>query len=82
MQMHRPRKTRRTPNSPIATGVYYKHDYKVGGYFRYKNIPFRPLGMAAKNPDFDLVVDMIVMRRSELKHESTNHISAAYGMGL
>ena len=50
---------------PIATGVYYKHDYSAGvDISRYKNIPV-PTSYMAEKSDFDFVVDMITEKKQE-----------------
>lgn len=60
---------------PIATGVYYKHDYSAGvDISRYKNIPV-PTSYMAEKSDFDFVGDYDYGRQAGILHMADHHIS-------
>ena len=60
---------------PIATGVYYKHDYSEGvDISRYKNIPVPTSYMAAKS-DYDFVGGYDYGKKAGLLHIADHHIS-------
>ena len=60
---------------PIATGVYYKHDYSQGvDISRYKNIPV-PTSYMAERSDFDFVGGYDYGREAGLLHVADHHIS-------
>lgn len=60
---------------PIATGVYYKHDYSAGvDISRYKNIPVPTSYMAAKS-DFNFVGGYDYKVGAGLLHIADHHVS-------
>ncbi len=60
---------------PIATGVYYKHDYSAGvDISRYKNIPV-PTSYMAEKSDFDFVGGYDYGREAGILHVADHHIS-------
>lgn len=60
---------------PIATGVYYKHDYSGGvDISRYKNIPV-PTSYMAEKSDFDFVGGYDYNLRAGILHVADHHIS-------
>lgn len=60
---------------PIATGVYYKHDYSAGvDISRYKNIPV-PTSYMAEKSDFDFVGGYDYGRQAGILHMADHHIS-------
>lgn len=60
---------------PIATGVYYKHDYGEGvDISRYKNIPVPTSYMAAKS-DYDFVGGYDYNLEAGVLHVADHHIS-------
>lgn len=60
---------------PIATGVYYKHDYSAGvDISRYKNIPV-PTSYMAERSDFDFVGGYDYGRGAGILHVADHHIS-------
>ncbi len=60
---------------PIATGVYYKHDYSEGvDISRYKNIPV-PTSYMAAGSDFNFVGGYDYGREAGLLHVADHHIS-------
>ena len=60
---------------PIATGVYYKHDYSAGvDISRYKNIPV-PTSYMAEKSDFDFVGGYDYGRQAGILHVADHHIS-------
>lgn len=60
---------------PIATGVYYKHDYSAGvDISRYKNIPV-PTSYMAERSDFDFVGGYDYGREAGILHVADHHIS-------
>ncbi|MGN1022593.1 MAG: DUF5107 domain-containing protein [Lachnospiraceae bacterium] len=60
---------------PIATGVYYKHDYSEGvDISRYKNIPVPTSYMAAKS-DYDFVGGYDYGKKAGLLHVADHHVS-------
>lgn len=60
---------------PIATGIYYKHDYSEGvDISRYKNIPVPTSYMAAKS-DYDFVGGYDYGKEAGLLHVADHHIS-------
>lgn len=60
---------------PIATGVYYKHDYGEGvDISRYKNIPVPTSYMAAKS-EYDFVGGYDYGKKAGILHVADHHIS-------
>lgn len=60
---------------PIATGIYYKHDYSAGvDISRYKNIPV-PTSYMAEKSDFDFVGGYDYKVGAGLLHIADHHIS-------
>ena len=60
---------------PIATGVYYKHDYSAGvDISRYKNIPV-PTSYMAEKSDFDFVGGYDYGKEAGILHVADHHIS-------
>ncbi len=60
---------------PIATGVYYKHDYGEGvDISRYKNIPV-PTSYMAYHSDYDFVGGYDYGREAGVLHIADHHIS-------
>lgn len=60
---------------PIATGIYYKHDYSQGvDIGRYKNVPVPTSYMAAKS-DFDFVGGYDYGRQAGIVHVADHHIA-------
>lgn len=60
---------------PIATGVYYKHDYSEGvDISRYKNIPV-PTSYMAEKSDYDFVGGYDHNLRAGILHVADHHIS-------
>lgn len=60
---------------PIATGVYYKHDYGRGvDISRYKNIPV-PTSYMADKSEFDFVGGYDYGREAGILHVADHHIS-------
>ncbi len=60
---------------PIATGVYYKHDYGAGvDISRYKNIPVPTSYMCARS-DYDFVGSYDEGARAGLLHVADHHVS-------
>ena len=60
---------------PIATGVYYKHDYSAGvDISRYKNIPV-PTSYMAEKSSFDFVGGYDYGRGAGILHVADHHIS-------
>lgn len=60
---------------PIATGVYYKHDYGMGvDISRYKNIPV-PTSYMAYHSDFDFVGGYDYQKEAGILHIADHHIS-------
>ena len=60
---------------PIATGVYYKHDYSAGvDISRYKNIPV-PTSYMAEKSDFDFVGGYDYREEAGILHVADHHIS-------
>jgi tetratricopeptide (TPR) repeat protein len=60
---------------PIATGVYYKHDYSEGvDISRYKNIPV-PTSYMAEKSDYDFVGGYDYGKEAGLLHVADHHIS-------
>lgn len=60
---------------PIATGVYYKHDYGEGvDISRYKNIPVPTSYMAAKS-DYDFVGGYDYGKEAGILHVADHHIA-------
>ncbi len=60
---------------PIATGEYYKHDYKMGvDISRYKNIPVPTSYMAYKSK-YDFVGNYDYGKNAGLLHVADHHIS-------
>ena len=60
---------------PIATGEYYKHDYKMGvDISRYKNIPVPTSYMAYKSK-YDFVGNFDYGKNAGLLHIADHHIS-------
>ncbi|MDY3249349.1 MAG: DUF5107 domain-containing protein [Candidatus Choladocola sp.] len=60
---------------PIATGVYYKHDYSAGvDISRYKNIPV-PTSYMAEMSDFDFVGGYDYGKEAGILHVADHHIS-------
>ncbi|NLV59857.1 MAG: DUF5107 domain-containing protein [Clostridiales bacterium] len=60
---------------PIATGVYYKHDYGEGvDISRYKNIPV-PTSYMAYHSDYDFVGGYDYGKEAGILHVADHHIS-------
>ena len=60
---------------PIATGVYYKHDYSAGvDISRYKNIPV-PTSYMAEKSEFDFVGGYDYKVGAGLLHVADHHVS-------
>ena len=60
---------------PIATGVYYKHDYAPGtDISRYRNIPV-PTSYMAYHSDYDFVGNYDDGRQAGLLHVADHHIA-------
>lgn len=60
---------------PIATGVYYKHDYGAGvDISRYKNIPVPTSYMAAKS-EYNFVGGYDYSREAGILHVADHHIA-------
>lgn len=60
---------------PIATGVYYKHDYSEGvDISRFKNIPVPTSYMAAKS-DFNFVGGYDYREQAGILHVADHHVS-------
>ncbi|MDO4620930.1 MAG: DUF5107 domain-containing protein, partial [Lachnospiraceae bacterium] len=60
---------------PIATGVYYKHDYSAGvDISRYKNIPV-PTSYMAEKSDYDFVGGYDYGVEAGILHVADHHIS-------
>lgn len=60
---------------PIATGVYYKHDYSEGvDISRYKNIPV-PTSYMAEKSEYDFVGGYDHNLRAGILHVADHHIS-------
>ena len=60
---------------PIATGVYYKHDYSAGvDISRYKNIPV-PTSYMAEKSSFDFVGGYDYGKGAGILHVADHHIS-------
>ena len=60
---------------PIATGVYYKHDYSEGvDISRYKNIPV-PTSYMAEKSEYDFVGGYDYAKQAGLLHIADHHIS-------
>ncbi len=60
---------------PIATGVYYKHDYSAGvDISRYKNIPV-PTSYMAEKSDYDFVGGYDHQRKAGILHVADHHVS-------
>lgn len=60
---------------PIATGVYYKHDYSEGvDISRYKNIPV-PTSYMAEKSDYDFVGGYDYGKEAGILHVADHHIS-------
>lgn len=60
---------------PMATGVYYKHDYSEGvDISRYKNIPV-PTSYMAESSKYDFVGGYDEQRQAGLLHVADHHIS-------
>lgn len=60
---------------PIATGVYYKHDYSEGvDISRYKNIPV-PTSYMAEKSDFNFVGGYDYQKEAGILHVADHHIS-------
>ncbi len=60
---------------PIATGVYYKHDYSAGvDISRYRNIPV-PTSYMAEKSDFDFVGGYDYGKEAGILHVADHHIS-------
>ena len=60
---------------PIATGVYYKHDYGAGvDISRYKNIPV-PTSYMAYHSDFDFVGGYDDREQAGVLHVADHHVS-------
>ena len=59
---------------PIATGVYYKHDYSPGADIsRYKNIPV-PTSFMAYHSDYDFLGSYDHGRRAGMLHVANHHL--------
>lgn len=60
---------------PIATGVYYKHDYSAGvDISRYKNIPV-PTSYMCAHSDYDFVGGYDYGKQAGLLHVADHHIA-------
>ena len=60
---------------PIATGVYYKHDYSEGvDISRYKNIPV-PTSYMAEKSEYDFVGGYDYQKKAGILHVADHHIS-------
>lgn len=60
---------------PIATGVYYKHDYSDGvDISRYKNIPV-PTSYMAEKSDYNFVGGYDYQKKAGLLHVADHHVS-------
>ena len=60
---------------PIATGVYYKHDYSEGvDISRYKNIPV-PTSYMAEKSEYDFVGGYDYAKEAGILHVADHHIS-------
>lgn len=60
---------------PIATGVYYKHDYSEGvDISRYKNIPV-PTSYMAEKSNYDFVGGYDYQKQAGILHVADHHIS-------
>lgn len=60
---------------PIATGVYYKHDYSAGvDISRYKNIPV-PTSYMCAHSDYDFVGGYDYARQTGILHVADHHVS-------
>lgn len=60
---------------PIATGIYYKHDYSEGvDISRYKNIPV-PTSYMAEKSEFDFVGGYDYGKEAGILHVADHHIS-------
>lgn len=60
---------------PIATGVYYKHDYGAGvDISRYKNIPV-PTSYMAYHSDYDFVGGYDHQKQAGILHIADHHVS-------
>ena len=60
---------------PIATGVYYKHDYSEGvDISRYKNIPV-PTSYMAEKSNYDFVGGYDYQKEAGIIHVADHHIS-------
>lgn len=60
---------------PVATGVYYKHDYSEGvDISRYKNIPV-PTSYMAEKSDYDFVGGYDYGKKAGILHVADHHIS-------
>ena len=60
---------------PIATGVYYKHDYSEGvDISRYKNIPV-PTSYMAEKSNYDFVGGYDYAKEAGILHVADHHIS-------
>ena len=60
---------------PIATGVYYKHDYSEGvDISRYKNIPV-PTSYMAEKSKYDFVGGYDYRQRAGILHVADHHVS-------
>ncbi|WP_099467608.1 DUF5107 domain-containing protein [Konateibacter massiliensis] len=60
---------------PIATGMYYKHDYSEGvDISRYKNIPV-PTSYMAESSDYDFVGGYDYGLKAGILHVADHHIS-------
>ncbi|MGB4657775.1 MAG: DUF5107 domain-containing protein, partial [Mobilitalea sp.] len=60
---------------PIATGVYYKHDYSAGvDISKYKNIPV-PTSYMAEKSDYDFVGGYDHKLKAGILHVADHHIS-------
>ncbi|MDO4649626.1 MAG: DUF5107 domain-containing protein [Eubacteriales bacterium] len=60
---------------PIATGVYYKHDYSEGvDISRYKNIPV-PTSYMAEKSEYDFVGGYDYGKNAGILHVADHHIS-------
>ncbi len=62
-------------NFPIATGVYYKHDYGAGvDISRYKNIPV-PTSYMCAHSDFNFVGGYDYEKKAGILHIADHHVS-------
>lgn len=60
---------------PIATGIYYKHDYSEGvDISRYKNIPV-PTSYMAYHSDYDFVGSYDHQKQTGILHVADHHVS-------